>query len=135
MPGTAARSAGMAAAMTGAGIRCLVVTASVPMSYASAPFAQMAVPTCPNIAAMSRITRGGRPVTSTNRAPAASTRANAATVRSEIVPSERTIVPSRSVATSNGKSPTSYEPNRLRPRRDPVAVDGFSERHAAGTGR
>src|ERR1700722_15590840 len=64
----------------------------------------MAVPTCPNSAAMSRITRGGRPVTSTNWAPAASTRAKAATVRSEIVPSPRMIVPSRSVATSSGRA-------------------------------
>src|SRR6202034_701561 len=66
----------------------------------------MAVPRCPKVAAISRIHRGGRPVTRTNRAPAASTRAKAETVRSEIVPSPRMIVPSRSVATSNGKSPT-----------------------------
>src|ERR1700733_4079078 len=49
-----------------------------------------------------------------NRAPAASTRANAATVRAEMVPSPRMIVPSRSVATSNGYSPTINETNRIR---------------------
>src|ERR1700722_11196676 len=72
----------------------------------------MAVPRCPKAAAIDSITRGGRPVTRTNRAPAASTLANAATVRSEIVPSRRMIVPSRSVATSDGNAPTAYEPNR-----------------------
>src|SRR5882672_9143371 len=74
----------------------------------------MAVPRCPKVAAIAAIHRGGRPVTSTNRAPAASTRANAATVRSEIDPSRRMIVPSRSVATNCGYSPTSNEPNRTR---------------------
>src|SRR3954454_8648146 len=48
------------------------------------------------------MSRGGRPVTKTIRAPAASAPPNAATVRGEIVPSWRTIVPSRSLATRRG---------------------------------
>jgi len=106
MPGTAARSARAAATSASGWIRCRAVTASVRMSYSSAPLEQMAVPRCPNVLAIPRITRGGRPVTSVNRAPAASTRANAATVRGEIVPSLLTMVPSRSVATSNGNALT-----------------------------
>jgi hypothetical protein len=80
------------------------VTVPVRMSYSTAPLEQIAVPRSPNVSAIPRITRGGRPVTSANRAPAASTRANAATVRAEIVPSLRTMVPSRSLATSNGNA-------------------------------
>ena len=104
MPGIAARSARAAAASCSGWIRCRAVTVPVRMSYSTAPLEQIAVPRSPNVSAIPRITRGGRPVTSANRAPAASTRANAATVRAEIVPSLRTMVPSRSLATSNGNA-------------------------------
>ena len=111
MPGIASRSASAAATRTSGWISMRAATVSVRMSYSSAPLEQIAVPRWPNIAAIGGITRGGRPVTSTNRAPAASTRANAAIVRAEIVPSPRMMVPSRSVATSRGKDRTGYEPN------------------------